>query len=361
LRQRGLLILTLITVVVSTATAISLNDRHREAELANRYGGLVFPQLAALVDSIASIDVGRASGSFTLHRRPGAWANSGVGGFPARQARIEKMIGELAGLSYVAAKTSRAHLYPKLQVEDVAVGAKSTRLTVKDSTGRVLTDLIVGKTKLNVAGLDRQGVYVRRPDQPRSWLAEGALDVRYDAAEWSDNQVVDLPANKIAAMHITRLDGAPIVLQRNEAVNVNPGSPLTIKQLANDASIENQYQIDYIAGLLDDLRFVDARLASEIDVLNDPSSQAVVIARNGLLIVLRSTMAQAEADGTAWALLSARVADGARASADVHRQATNIQSKFADWAIKVPRTVADRLRIRLEDIIKLGADKPRAK
>lgn len=359
LRQRGFIILAVITLVVSVATAVALNDRHRQAELANRSGGVVFPQLRQLVDGISSIEVGRASGSFTLHRGPGGWANAGVGGFPARQARIEKMIGELAGLSYVAAKTSRSALYSKLHVEDLQAGANSTQLTVKNSAGRVLANLIVGKAKLNVAGLDRQGVYIRIPGQSRAWLAEGTLDVRYDVADWSNPRVVDLPASAIAAMHITRHDGNPLVLLRNKDAHADPRSPLTIVQLPSNATIENQYQIDYIAGLLADVSFVDAKPASEVDLVASPGVQAVVTTRNGLLIVLRSTTV--DADGSAWALLYAGVVDDAQVSVDVRQQASSIQSKFANWAIKLPPKMISKLRIRLEDIVKFGLDQARIK
>ena len=98
----------------------------------------------------------------------------GAGGYPARQTRIEKMMGGLVTLSYFEPKTTRADLYPKIEVEDVAKDANSTRVTVKDESGAVLADVIVGKAKTGVAGLDRDGVYIRLPDEERAWLAEGA-------------------------------------------------------------------------------------------------------------------------------------------------------------------------------------------
>ena len=346
--------LFVITFVVCAITVMSVRDRHQQSVLEQREGALVFAELARKVSAIASMDIARADQRFTLERKSTGWANNGIGGFPALRRRIESVIGELAGLTYVAPKTSRSNRYHKLQVEDVAANAQSTRVTIKDAGGLVLADLIVGKAKANVAGLDRRGVYVRLPGQARAWLMEGSLDVHYGAADWSDNQLVDVKAGSIESMKVVHADGQRIELVRNQAVGGNSRSPLTIKELPDNTRIENQYQIDYIAGLLDGISFLNAKPAGDLSMQTDIGTRAEVVTTKGLVVALHA--AAPEKDGTVWVRIAASVKPAPKIDEEVSAQVAVVQSKFADWAIRLPRTIADRLRIRLQDIIASGGN-----
>lgn len=353
LRNRGLVVLAGVTVITVIAAGWSLSERYSEAALERREGGLIFPNLQQKVGDISAVQVARASGSFTLERQTDGWANMGAGGFPARQARIEKMIGGLAGLSYFEPKTARTDLYPRIEVEDVAEGTKSTRLTVKDESGTALADVIVGKAKIGVAGLDRDGVYVRLQGEERAWLAEGTLDVRYDAADWSDRRVVDVRASAIGVMSVKHADGEVVEIYRKNSDDAD----LTLKNLPDNAEIDNQYQIDYMAGILDSVSFGDARRADKIDFEGDPGFQATVVSTDGLVVMLRTT-APAE-DGTAWVQVDADVAKDFEPKEDAKKEAERIDSELAGWAFQVPRAKTERLKIRLKDIIKVTDDKDR--
>ena len=124
-------------------------------------------------------------------------------------------------------RTSRSRLYRRLDVDDVTAGGKSTRLTLKDADGAVLADIIVGKPKNDVTGTDRQGVYMRLPGDERAWLVEGSLDVRHDAAEWSDRMVVDIDARSLTALTVRHADGEIVALHRDRPQDLK----LTLKSL----------------------------------------------------------------------------------------------------------------------------------
>ena len=345
-RNRGLLILAGVTAITVTAAAWSVSERYRTVALEQKEGGLVFPDLQENVASISFVELTRAKGSFSLNRQPEGWANMGAGGYPARQTRIEKMIGGLVTLSYFEPKTTRAKLYPKIEVEDVAEDAKSTRVTAKDENGAVLADVIVGKTKTGVAGLDRDGVYIRLPNEERAWLAEGTLDVRYDAVDWSDRSVVDVRASSVGLMSVTHADGEVVEIYRQKTDDAD----LTIKNLPQNAEIENQYQIDYMSNLLDNVSFVDAKHADRVDFKEDSGFRATVISTSGLVVMLRT--AEPEEDETIWVQFDADVAKDFEPTDEVRREAERISSELSDWAFLLPRAKTERLKVRLEEIIK---------
>lgn len=343
LPNRTLGALIVVTAVVVVAAGLSISERHQQAALAQKEGGLVFPALQQVVNTIAVIEVARGERRFTLERQAQEWRNLSVGGFPARQALIEKMIGGLASLTYFDAKTTRPKLFPQLEVEDIASGASSTQLTVKDRDGAVLADVIVGKRKINVAGLARQGVYIRLPRETRAWLAQGTLDVRYDGPDWSERTLVDVPAKTVKAITIAHPQHRTI-----EITQAAPGSSaLTLKGLPANAKIEHQYQIGYLAGLLAGITFSDARRAKEIKSSFKNAFRTTLTATSGLVVIVRAT--EINADGTVWAQFDAALEDTATQAAE--HEAARIKSALAGWAFKLPHAFSERLKIRLSDII----------
>ena len=352
-RNRGLFILAGVTLIVAIAAGWSLSERYTTAALEQKEGGLVFPNLQQQVGAISTVEVTRGKSAWSLDRQPDGWANMGAGGFPARQARIEKMIGGLAALSYFEPKTARTELYPKIQVEDVAEGTKSTRLTVKDDSGKILADVIVGKAKTGVAGLDRDGVYIRLPKEERAWLAEGTLDVRYDDVDWSERGILDVRSGSVGVMNVTNTFGETIEVYRKNTDDAD----LTLKNLPENAEIDSQYQIDYMAGLLDNVTFSDAKRADEIDFAQKGGFSATVVSTDGLVVMIRT--AAPEEDSSIWAQFDADVAKEFEPTEDAKKEAERIKSTFADWAFRLPRAKTERLKIQLKDIIKIkdGADR----
>ena len=352
-RNRGLVILAGVTLITAIAAGWSLSERYTTVALEQQEGGFVFPNLQQQASGISSVEVARAKSTWSLERQPEGWANMGAGGFPARQARIEKMIGGLAALSYFEPKTARIDLYPKIQVEDVADGAKSTRLTVKDDGGKILADVIVGKAKTGVAGLDRDGVYIRLPNEERAWLAEGTLDVRYDAADWSERRLLDVRSGSVSVMSVTNSSGETVEAYRKNTDDAD----LTLKNLPENAEIDRQYQIDYMAGLLDNVTFSDAKRAGEIDFAKTGGYRATVVSTDGLVVMMRT--AAPEEDSSIWVQIDADVAKEFEPTEDAKKEAERIKSSYANWAFRLPRAKTERLKIQLKDIIKIkkGTDR----
>ena len=345
-RSNGLVILAGVTAVTVIAAAWSVSERYSTVALEQQEGGVVFAGLQEKVGDISTVEISRAAGNFVLRRQADGWANLGAGGYPARQARIEKMIGGLVGLSYFEPKTERSGLYPKIGVEDVSDGAKSTRLTVKDEVGAVVADIIVGNAKSGVAGLDRDGVYVRLPGEERSLLAEGSLDIRYDAVDWSERRVVHVRASKVGVLSVSHPDGEVVEIYRKGVDDAD----LTVKNLPQNAEVEHQYQIDFMSNLLDEVSFLDAKPADQVSFEKEGGYTATVMSTDGLVVMLRT--AQPEEDESIWAQFDADVAKEFEATEDAVKEAERIKTELEGWAFRLPRSKTDRLKIRLDEIIK---------
>ena len=346
---RGLVVLAIVTVTTVAASWIAVEKRYRPTVLEARGGDAVFPALRGRTGGVAVIEVGREGAAFALERRGNGWANAGLGGYPATVELVEAVLSGIADLRYLEPKTARAALYPKLGVEDAGPGAGSTRLTLGDGDGGVLADLVVGKAKPRTANTDRAGVYIRLPGRERVWLAEGTLDVHRGASGWSDREIVDIHARAIRSLTVRHADG--------EVVDLHRAGPddrkLTLRNLPAGTSVAHQHEIDFMAGLLKGLSFVDARAGPPSDPAVAPGFEATVRTADHLRVTLR-TGKRAE-DGTLWAAIDAGVAVGAEASDHARAEASRIASRFDGWLLKLPRRISDRLNIRLRDIIGTGS------
>ena len=346
---RGLIVLAVVTVTTVAASWIAVDKRYRQTVLEARGGEVVFPDLRGRMGSVAVIEVGRAGAGFALERRGDGWSNAGLGGYPARVELVETVLSGIADLRYLEPKTARAALYPKLGVEDAGPGAGSTRLTLGDGDGAVLADLIVGKARPRTANADREGVYIRIPGRERAWLAEGALDVHRDAAGWSDREIADIDARSIRSLAVRHADGEVVDLHRAE-----PGDrKLTLRNLPAGATVAHQHQIDFMAGLLKGLSFVDARAGSPSDPAVATGFEATVETADHLRVTLRA--GNPVEDGTLWAAVDAGLAVDVEASDHARAEASRIASQFDGWILKLPRRISDRLKIRLHDIIGTGS------
>ena len=346
---RGLVVLAVVTVTTVVASGIAVDKRYRQTVLEARGGEVVFPDLRGRTGGVPVIEVARGGTAFALERRGDGWANAGLGGYPARAELIETVLSGIADLRYLEPKTARTALWPKLSVEEPGPGTGSTRLTLRDVEGGVLADLIVGRAGPRTAGTDREGVYIRLPDRERAWLAEGTLDVHRDASAWSDRAIVDIDARSVRFLTVRHEDGEVVDLHRAEPDD----RKLTLRNLPAGAVVAHQHHIDFMAGLLKGLSFVDARAGPPSDPAVAPGFEATVETADHLRVTLRA--GNATEDGSLWAAVEAGLSAGDEASDRARAEASRIASRFDGWLLKLPRRISDRLEIRLHDIVGTGS------
>ncbi len=352
--SRSLSVLGFITAAAIIACYLLINDRSQSAVWGKPGESMVFPGLEQQLAEVVDIEVTRSNGQFVLSRRDGIWINNGAGGFPAIQVRVDRALSAIARLKYSEPKTRRSELYSKLGVDDVnaqmnsessfKADSKSTRLTVKNAVGAVLADVIIGNPKDSVyKGVGEHGsLYIRLPENELSWLAEGAVDARFDALEWSETQVTDFAADSLLALTVSHSQGEVVELHRKQSND----RKLTLKHLPDGSKIEHQYQIDFMAGLLQQLSFADIRRNDSVDF---PIFEAIVETNLGVIVKLQ--IDETLPDGSAWARVDAQLKNDTKSSALAEQEVNRIQSTFSGWQIRLPRKFTDRVKIKLSDIL----------
>ena len=336
-----------IVAVVSVTACIGVTglrpdpDARTHSDVGTKFeSSYVFPDLRGKTDDVSDVVVSRRGQQFRLHKKRSGWLNEGVGGFPADADRIEKTIDAIAALVYLAPKTRRPELYAKLGVEKGAADAASTQLTLKDAKGVTLADVIVGRQKGEFAGKE---VYIRLPADDRAWLARGAIDVNSDAIAWSDSLVVDIPRGDIVSLSHVVAGQTPYSL----ILKTPPSPDLTIANLPPGTIVNRQFQIDYLAGVMEGVQMRDARYDA---TPNAKSTCAIEVQTRAGLVVGFDIQQEVEDDAT-WVSVSSATTESTVPTAAAVAEAERIKRQFGDWQLRLPGKIWARCQITLDDII----------
>lgn len=347
MQKRGLTFLAAATViVVALAGAALATGDHSVARAAPDQRAL--PALSAKLGDVGSVEL-RRSGFATRFVRDGErWLVAQNGNYPAAAGKVRQIVLALADLTMVEPKTREPALYPRLEVEDPGEGAspssdkgsdsqgKSTLVTIKDKSGKAIAELIVGKRRYDRLGAGNDGVYIRKPGDPQSWLARGSLDLAGDRASWLDRRIVDLPDKKIAKVTLTQADGTILVLSRatSEAKFAIEGAPANAKPKSESATGEP-------AMALETLDLEDVKPAAQMPVPAGGVTTATYTTFAGLTVTLKLF----EHDKKSWATVAA--AGSGKAAADAKR----IEQRVAGWVYAIPEYKAKMMETKLADLV----------
>ena len=104
------------------------------------------------------------------------------------------------------------------KIEDAgAKDSKSTFVTLADTKGALLGELIAGKHRADQLGGGEGGVYVRKPGTAQSWLARGDLDIAGDTSMWLDKTLLDLPVAQVKQAVLAQADGSKVTTRPRQA------------------------------------------------------------------------------------------------------------------------------------------------
>jgi hypothetical protein len=200
LSAAALAVLTWITAP-STATPAVLSDR----------GARLFPQLtdanaAASLEVVEYDERTATARPFKVQNRGGRWTIPSQYDYPADGGeRLAQTAAALIGLrkddiaSDSPADFERTGVIDPLDTTAPNVGGRGTRLTLRDTRGGVLADIILGRGVENRAGLR----YVRQPGQNRTYVSNvGNVTISTAFADWIERDLMQLGDDEIDAISL---------------------------------------------------------------------------------------------------------------------------------------------------------------
>lgn len=334
MKVRSFLALCAVTLAVVIAAAVTIV---RDPRLNTGVGAAerLFPELLDKTDTLAVITLRDTDTTLTIQKSDAGWGLMERDGYPVRPDAVRGLVLKLANLEKVEAKTERAELYSRLGVEDTATsGAQSKEVELLDDEGAVLARLLVGKAAFGVG--EEGGLYVRKPDERRSWLVRGRLAPGIEARDWVERRIVDIPAIDVRSVRVVHPDGETI----HAAKRTIEDDLFVLEGLDGETPPQSIDALDALATVLSGLNLEDLKKSDDIPFADAATMHAIVTTFDGLEV----TVDLAEHNGEDWIRVGAEGGQGAGTVREiVHRT--------KGWAYQVPSFVVAPWKKRMADLL----------
>jgi hypothetical protein len=283
-------------------------------------GTLVFPDLVAGLQKAARVEILHQGKTLAITLAGGKWGLPDHAGYPVQPEKLRQLLTGLTELREMEQRTSDPADFAKLGVEDPkGASADSTLLRVLDGSGKPIAELIVGHSLESTQSSASPEVYIRRPGDNQSWLAEGNLQLDTDPMAWLVSDIVNIDETKLADVTVTRVDqpGGPQTLQFARV-----GDKLVLKSPADHPKLDDDKLAD-VGRALESLSLNDVKPAARQS--GTKLGTAVFTTTDGL--VVEATVFKAGKD--LWAQFAVSGSGAAQ------KQAAALQAKVKGWSYQI--------------------------
>lgn len=369
-KTRTLVILSLITAAVVLAAVFS----RQQSNAVSGEGELLFPDFMQAINDTAEIEGVSGTARFTLAREDDRWVVKEKSDYPANLDDVHQLLVGAAQLRRLEQKTSNPDLYAKLGLEGEAVeGTTSLKLTVKQTDGDALAELLIGNMRPGKSDPSLSEYYVRVPDDDEAWLVQGKLPPHRTANDWLDKELLTLDQKRVREARIIHPDGEEVIVRRD--------SPSTndyeLTGIPEGAEIESTYAVNRIATALTSVSLNDVKPASELSFSKETGLSAELTTFDGLHVNIET----AQEDDITYARFRANF-DAALAVADeepkpestdqsdsvpetteqapktetAEQEARALNARWENWAYALPDYLWTDLEQTNTDLIKQDED-----
>jgi hypothetical protein len=277
---------------------------------------LMFPDLAPRLRDLAQIEITHQGKKTIIEKRTDSgWGVASMHDYPVQEAKLRGMLTALTELRLAEPRTSDPAEFSRLGVDDPnGSAATGDLLRLVDAGGKSILAVIVGHRRVRSQADVPDEVYVRRPDENQSWLAEGSLQVDADASLWLDRTVMNIGHDRIASVAV---GDKALVFGRPD------GGKFALTQPADHPKLEG-YKVDDVARALELLTFQEVR--DDKDAPGAEAGHAVFTTDDGLAV----TVTVLHADKDVWARFAvAGTSDKAKA------EAAKMNGRVAGWTYQI--------------------------
>ncbi len=292
-------------------------------------------------ERVAVIGIRGQGRGVELRRDGDTWRLASHGGYPVPADRVNGLLDSLEKLrvAYVSEQQPPPYEAMGLSKLDDPAGVTS-QVTLRDAEGTTLATLAVG-TSVSAPGTTLQPMTaVARPDEQNIWLVHGEFQLATEPVAWVDNQITDIPPQRLATLAVTAPDGKRLALRRGG----EGGELAVVEGLPQGERIKATWLPRELAGALEDLRFLDVRPAEKIEFERGAWKAEIATADGLTYEAMLIREADAGATG-AWATLRAEANEEHTKAA-----AQDFNERHARWAYLLNEYAAGRLTVRPEDL-----------
>ncbi len=341
MKPNSILVLAGIAVVSVGAALFAVIDR--ADQFATESSGVpMFSDLADQSNIVAKIIVQTKDEKVAIEKGKDQWILPAKDNYLVNIGKVRRLVAGVAGLRLMEQMTDNPKKHAKLEVEDITQKeARSKLVEFQDAKGKTLAKVIVGKLELITSHANMPGLYVRRPDEKRSWRAQGEVIVPHSPENWLEGAILSVKKESVKRITYTDKDGKqkPFSLVRKES-----GLELTLEPKPKSGEVKKD-KIKDIDDLLTDLELQDVRREGKI-ALKDNVRLIEVETFDGLVVKVEMIKLMDKY----WARFTAAAKSG-EDNAKVAKRAEEINQRVKGWIYEVIDWKGEKLMVSLKELV----------
>jgi Domain of unknown function (DUF4340) len=340
MRPRTLIALVVIGIVAVAGGWYFGTGQQQGSQQAYDAGKLMFPDLAPKLQDAARIEITHQGNTTAIAKHGDNWGLVDRGGYIVQPGKLRGMLTALTELRLIEPRTTDPDQFSRLGLEDPnGKTGTSNLLRVLDASGKPIVAVIVGHRRVRTQGNVPEQVYVRRPDDNQTWLAEGSLQTDADPQLWLERDIMNIDHARIASVAVTHGD-EKLELARD-------GQKLALKAPDEHPPLDD-YKVDDIDRGLELLTFQDVQ--TDQAPVGDKVGQSVYTTSDGLAV----TATVFKGDKDIWARFSASGSDKTKDEAD------RLNARLSGWTYQLGAWKQKALVPSLDDLKAPPPEKPAA-
>jgi hypothetical protein len=282
-------------------------------------GPLMFPGLAGQLKDAAKVVVTHQGKETVIEKRPdGAWGIASMHDYPVQETKLRGVLTGLTELRLTEPRTTDPAEFSRLGVDDPnGAGSSADLLQVMDGAGKPILGVIVGHRRVRSQGNGPDEIYVRRPAENQSWLAEGSLQVDADPATWLDRDILNIGHDRVAS----------VVVGDQALVFGQVDGKFGLMQPADHPKLED-YKVEDVGRGMETLTLEAVKADADVPsgVAGAEAGHAVFTTGDGLAVTVRVFHVGKDV----WTRFSA-----AAASDKVKAEADRLNARVAGWTYQI--------------------------
>ncbi len=283
MKSKTLGLLAAITIV-GIILAVFAN---REPSTSIRHSGqLLFPNLMAVVNDVNEIAIETKEHTVTLVRGEQNWGVKEKASYRADVEKVKQAIVGMADLRIHEPKTKNPELYERLGLQDPdQEGSPSKMVSLKTVDNAETAKLVVGNQKPAKGNPRMSEIYVRKPDDPQTWLVTGNLPLETVSGEWLDKEVTALTTKRVHQVTVTHPKGETLHLSKEKPEDLD----FQLDAIPSGFKVSSQFNLNNVVGTLVQLELEDVKPQAELDFSGNPGVSAVLETFDGLRLHVHTT------------------------------------------------------------------------
>ncbi len=271
--------LSTVAVIAAILIAVTVFVSQRKDATSPQTGQPVFPVLKATINDVTEMRISTQSGTITVHREDDSWRVKEKHEYPADLGKIRETLIGLAELKILEPKTRKPEHYEKLGVQDVETERSlSTGVTLKDAAGNTLAEVIIGNDRPAGGNGGQKEMFIRKPENPQTWLAMGRLSIEKNPGEWLDKELVRIETNRVRRLRVIHPDDTRLILEKAKPADLD----YHMVDRPEGLELQSQFTVNNVVSTIASLSLDDVNLRSEIPFDRQPVVTAVFQTFDGL-------------------------------------------------------------------------------